>query len=139
MPPKRKSAKASASTQPTYVYLLTMKEYSHSVGEMTDVIGVYESKEAAAASAGGINTSYGMFDYAIENDFCDDHEDNRSDPPDDGTLIQIGSSDVGEGDFICLVIKKLPILGMPTASSKKKSKKKKRDLSESIDGTESPL
>lgn len=90
---------------------------------MTDVVGVYKSKEAAAASVSGTKTSYGTFDYAIENIFDDDYEDNRSDPPDDGTLIQTRSSDVnvGEGNYICLVINRLPILG----AGKKKSRRKR--------------
>ena len=126
MPPKRKTQASSASKE-TYVYLLTMEQWNHAgEGTMTSVAGVYESKEAAVASAGSINTDYGTFDEAIEGDFSEEgeHEDNRSDPPDDGILLQIGGDDVGEGDYCRVLIQKCPILGMPASSGAEKKRKK---------------
>ena len=102
---------------PTHVYVLILEEWNHGWGSGQDskVIGVYISKEAAVLASGDINTSYGTFDKAIEpnrGDFSSefDHKDYRSNPPDDGILIQLGGDDIGEGDYIRLKIQKMPLL-----------------------------
>ena len=102
---------------PTHVYVLILEEWNHGwgSGQESKVIGVYISKEAAVLASGDINTSYGTFDKAIEpnrGDFSSefDHKDYRSNPPDDGILIQLGGDDIGEGDYIRLKIQKMPLL-----------------------------
>ena len=118
---KRKDQKIAAADRdpnmscPTHVYVLMLEEWHHGWRggwvEDAQVIGVYISKEAAALASGDINTSYGTFNEAIDpnrGDFSDEfhHEDNRSNPPDDGILIQLGGKDVGEGDYVRLTIQK---------------------------------
>ena len=121
---KRKDRKIAAvdrdpnTSCPTHVYVLMLEEWHHGWrggwAEDAQVIGVYISKEAAALASGDINTSYGTFNEAIEpgGTFCGefDHEDNRSNPPDDGILIQIGGDGIGEGDYVRLTIQKKLLL-----------------------------
>lgn len=119
---KRKHQKIAAVDRdpnmscPTHVYVLMLEEWHHGWGggwaEDAQVIGVYISKEAAALASGDIDTSYGTFNEAIATTFAGefDHEDNRSDPPDDGILIQLGGDGIGEGDYVRLTIQKKLLL-----------------------------
>jgi len=102
---------------PTHIYVLILDEHNHGWGrgytEDGKVIGVYISKEAAVSASGEVDT--GTFDEAIEpekgiysEEGC--YIDNRNNPPDDGTLIQLGGKDIGEGDYVRLRIQKKPLM-----------------------------
>ena len=104
---------------PTHIYVLILDEHSHGWGrgytEDGKVIGVYISKEAAVSASGDVDTSYGTFDEAIEPEegtYAEEgcYIDNRNNPPDNGTLIQLGGKDIGEGDYVRLRILKKPLL-----------------------------
>lgn len=91
--------------------------------------GVYVTKEAAAAASGDIDTEkYGTFDEALDPEkcwlVCEEFEDHRDDPPDDGVLIQIGGypGERPTHDFIRLSIRKMPLLGAPSSFCNKKQK-----------------
>ena len=75
-----------------------------------------------------VGTCYGKWDEAIEDMFSGDyeHEDNRNNPPDNGTLIQIEGDDIGEGDYVRLVITKKDIFSLPQVSSEKQKKVTKK-------------
>lgn len=131
MPPKRKKTSSTKEategvvpSEGSHVFVLSYVAHNHA-GEdpEKEIVGVYNSKAAAVAHAGSVNTDYGTFDEAIAEDFEDCHEDNREEAPDDGVLIQIGDEDVGEGDHAVLFISKMTVLGMPTAESKAKKAK----------------
>jgi hypothetical protein len=141
MPPKRK---ASAKSSPTLavagsdVYVVTLEEINHGNGHEpeTKVVGVFNSKAAAVAHVGSIDTMAGTFDSAVQ-DYEDSHEDNRDNPPDNGVLVQLGHGDEGEGDVTRMWIQKLQITGIPhgytAANSKKNKKNRKRDASNDDD------
>lgn len=115
------SAKRKAASDLGHVFVLTLEEVDHGnrFEANTKIMGVYDSKQAAAAAAGNADTPYGTMDEAIL-ELGDDHEDNRGDPPDDGLLVQAGSPESGEGDHTRVWIKKFPILGMPDTTKKGK-------------------
>ena len=135
MPPKRKKPTKAEDDEVkagSHVYVLTKKVYNHADrGWEDELVGIYNSKNAAVASAGDVETDgYGTFNEAINDDmFKDCHEDNRNAAPDDGLLLQIGHRDVGEGDNAQLFIEKTVVLGMPDPSTKKEASKKKAALS----------
>jgi hypothetical protein len=121
----------------SHVYILTMEEKDHAMRgqEELKLIGAYDTKEAAVVASVAVDTSYGTFDSAIADIFTDDsdHVDNRENPPDDGILIQIGQEDVGEGDLVRLLIKKVDVLGVvkesyssKEAPNNEKGQKKRR-------------
>ena len=119
MPPKRKAS--TTAPEGCFVFVLTLESICHSGDPQTPkIVGVYNSKEAAAACAGEIDSLYGSFEYGVENDFAHAHEDHRKNPPDSGVLMQLGSRDYGEGDMEILTIEKCAILGMSFSSKKKK-------------------
>ena len=107
-------APAPPTSDPSHVFVLTREESDHGNGHqvITETLGVYSSKEAAAAVAGNVDTPYGTFAEALANDFADHHEDNR-DNADCGVLLQIGSGDYGEGDYVRLLLTRFPVVGMP--------------------------
>ena len=102
-------------------YVLTVVSVNHATHYVPDcqVVGVYTSKAAAAAAAGGIRTDYGTFDDAINGDMFDYTVDSRDSPPDHGCLLQIGSPESGEGDFTKLEIQQFPLKGFPSSSKEK--------------------
>ena len=113
------------------VYVLLLTECHHAIPGDADpeVIGVFDTKSAAVARASTVETEYGDFDYAISNVFENpgEYQDNRENPPDNGTLLQVGDDDIGEGDFSRLSIKKMPILSLGVEESKvEKEEEKKR-------------
>ena len=128
---KEKWAEQSKKLQPTraFIYILTLESNSHDRswrGEF-DIIGAFDSLDAAVAKSITVETDYGKFDDAIKDMFSNEfeHIDNRKNPPEDGILIQLGGDDVGEGDYCRLVITKRPILGISeTAIETKKEKKR---------------
>ena len=67
-----------------------------------------------------VDTPCGKIDEAIEPDqaYEFDHEDNRDNPPDNGTLIQLGGSGDSH-DYVRLSTNKMPLLGLPEESNKK--------------------
>ena len=113
---KLKSTKQSA-------YILTLVEWDHSGnwgrGPDENIIGIFDSKAAAVARSVTVDTCYGEWDEAIKDMFPDGHEDNRNNPPDNGTLIQLGGADIGEGDYVRLVITKKDIFSLPQVSNEK--------------------
>lgn len=145
-PKRKKNTKTTKSEEDeevvkagSHVYVLTLQAYDHAGGnEGVEIVGIYNSKNAAVASAGDVDTqAYGTFDEAMQNDYSDSHEDHRDAAPDSGLLLKIGDSDEGEGDNVQLFIKKTEILGMPQqVSSKKKKNKVKKNEEESIDDLE---
>ena len=134
MPPKRKKTSKSSRNE-SFVYLLIQESIDHGNNHEleTEIIGVFDSKAAAVASAESVESiGYGAFDDAIESIFMEDHEDNRDDPPDDGILIQLGHEYSGEGDIERLLIKKFPLKSMPTSSVGKKKTGKKRKVKRNL-------
>ena len=111
-----------------YVLSLTSVDHGRNYRPEHEIVGVYSTKAAAAYAAGSVDTEYGTFDSAIESMFEDDHVDNRENPPDSGVLIQIGSEDTGEGDYVELSIEKFPLETATGSSSGKSKKIKKRKL-----------
>lgn len=127
-PPKKRKAAATTTTSAkkgstndamattivgSSVYVVTLVEEYHGGGDVMEpkLVGVYDSKVAAAAHAGSVSTIYGSFDSAIESDYSDDYEDYRENVPDSGVLLQIGNEDYG--NTARLVITKTSIIGMP--------------------------
>ena len=98
------------------VYILTLEERNHGGkwgrGVNTKIIGVFDSKAAAVARSVMVQTAYGSFDEAIKDMLEDDYEDNRKNPPNNGTLMKIGRDDSGEGDFARIVIRREKIYGL---------------------------
>jgi hypothetical protein len=146
MPPKRKKPtkaedKVMAGTGTkaeddevkagSHVYVLTRKVYNHadSHSSAVELIGIYSSKSAAVASAGGVDTEgYGTFDEAINDEmFEESHEDYRNPAPDYGLLLKIGHEDEGEGDNVQLFIEKTRVLGMPDPSTKRAKPSKNKE------------
>mmetsp|Transcript_24759 Transcript_24759/g.36647 ORF Transcript_24759/g.36647 Transcript_24759/m.36647 type:complete len:125 (+) Transcript_24759:70-444(+) len=124
MPPKRKDNNDVVAPSGSVVFVLMLETICHSEDPMDpEIVGVYNSKEAAAASAGGISSPYGDFQGAIGNEMEECYTDNRKNPPDNGVLIQLGDDDYGEGDIARLTIAKFPIQGMEDASSSNKKQK----------------
>lgn len=121
----------------SHVYVLTRKAYSHARdGQEIEIVGIYNTKNAAIASAGGVNAEYyASFDEAIASNDPDEeyYEDYRDAAPDSGLLLKFGSEDQGEGDNVQVFIEKTVVLGMPEPSKKeaKPSKKKIADNNES--------
>mmetsp|Transcript_44163 Transcript_44163/g.106931 ORF Transcript_44163/g.106931 Transcript_44163/m.106931 type:complete len:148 (+) Transcript_44163:134-577(+) len=125
-----------------FVYVVTLVTVDHAVRYSSSdnperkIVGVYSTKAAAVSEAGTVDTnSYGPFDEAIkEEDFEDDHVDNRENPPNKGILLQIGDEHSGEGDYVQLHIEKFPIKdGSSTRGSSKNqptpaAKKQKKEL-----------
>ena len=142
MAPKKKggsSAKTAAKEEPRpkerpkdiYVLSLTSVNHANYHRPETSIVGAYDSKWAAAAASTSVDTEYGDFDSAIADMFEDDHVDNRDDPPENGCMIKIGSSDSGEGDYVELTIQKLPLQTLASvneSSTNKKKKAKKRKI-----------
>jgi len=110
---------SSADTHEAYVYVLTLISVDHANNHRPELrtVGVYTSKAAAAYAAGSIDTEYGTFDYCIEEMFEEDHIDNRGNPPDYGCLLQIGSRNTGQGDFVGLKIEPFPLESATGTSS----------------------
>ena len=112
-----------------FVFVLSLIKVHHGNGHQPEheIVGVYASKAAAVTASGSVETYYGTFDEAIECDYEEDHIDNTEDPPDDGCLLQIGSYDTGEGDYVELNISKFPLIteSPTTVGSKAKTKKSK--------------
>lgn len=138
MPPKRKKPtkteddiKADAGTKAegdevkagSHVYVLTRKAHSHAGdGQEIKIVGIYNSKNAAIASAGDVDADYyASFNEAIASNDPDEeyYEDYRNAAPDSGLLLQFGSEDQGEGDNVQVFIEKTVVLGMPEPSKKK--------------------
>ena len=97
-----------------FVYVLFMVSEDHELNETErNVVGVYTSKKAAAEAAGRVETNYGDFDSAIEEEMFNEGTviDNREDPPDDGCLLQFGSEEFGGGDYVRLEIEKFQLHG----------------------------
>ena len=145
MPPKRKKASKSTRNERN-VYVLVHESINHGMNYRVgkEIVGVFDTKAAAVASSGSIESSFGAFDDVIEELFVENHEDNRDDPPVDGVLIQLGSEDSGEGDIERLLIEKCPLKSMPPSNAGKKKivKKRKviRDLSDDFENyEENPL
>ena len=158
---KEKWAEQSKKLQPTsaHIYILTLESNSEDRSWQAEfnVIGAFDSLNAAVAKSITIETDYGKFDDAINDIFSSkfDHIDNRKNPPEDGILVQLGGNDVGEGGYCRLLITKKPILHiLETAIQMQKEnkraaqsqrnirqKKKKVDFEDSDDGdySESPL
>ena len=72
-----------------HVYVLSLEEWNHGAhygrGESdTELLGLFDSKEAAVAAATKTSTDYGTFDEAIKDTFCEegDYIDKRENPPD---------------------------------------------------------
>ena len=127
MPPKRKKPTKEEDGEVkagSYVYILTKEGYDHSNyrRDEVDIIGIFNSKDAAVAVAGDVDTPYGTFDDAVKDEMFEDcHEDHRDAPPDDGVLLKIGDDDVDEGDHCELIITKTLVHDMPEPSKKKKA------------------
>jgi hypothetical protein len=115
MPKKRKVGKETASDL-SDVFVLTLEECEHSWGGhhvTTQVVGVCNSKEAAVADAGDVDTTgYGLLGKAVSEMDWSGSQDNRDNAPDCGVLLQLGSQDEGEGDYVRLLIKRFSIVGM---------------------------
>jgi hypothetical protein len=98
------------------VYILTLEERNPSGkwgrGVNTKIIGIFDSKAAAVARSVMVHTAYGSFDEAIKDMLEDDYEDNRKNPPNNGTLMKIGGDESGEGDYARIVIRREKIYGL---------------------------
>lgn len=113
------------------VYVVTLDEYYHGDrgNNKVKVIGVYNSKAAAAASLESLESVYdGNVDEALDE--ANEEErykvDNRRNPPDNGVLAQLGNREEGEGDYCKVLIKKYKVTADPLYDpSKPKNKKKK--------------
>jgi len=106
--------------------VLSLEEWNHGAhynsGPDTELIGVFDSKAAAVAAAAIKNTNYGRFDEAINSMFVGgEYIDNRENPPDNGVLWKLGGRDIGEGDYIKLLIKKMPVRGLPDQKAAKRT------------------
>jgi len=122
---KEQSGQIKSTGNAAYLLLQTRRNHAIMEDEEPIVIGLYDSKAAAVAAASTVRCDYGTFDEAMKDPFGEGgYEDNREDPPDDGILIQVGRDDIGEGDYCCLSIKKLPILGIQEAEAKKDEERK---------------
>ena len=105
---------------PQSVYVLSVISVNHGLNYVPEqcTVGAYSSKTNACIAAGSARSGYGTFDEAIESMFTDDHIDNRNNPPDNGTIIQLGSEETGEGDYVRLIIEKCPLdAGVDTAAT----------------------
>lgn len=122
MPPKKRQNAETKDEK--FVYVLTLKGYNHGGDpQEPEVVGVYGSKEAAAAAAGEVKCSWRTFEEAIKDEtFEDCHIDNRKNPPDEGCLLKYGDEDHGEGDYEELIIQKFPLLEEVSTGRKKKAK-----------------
>ena len=122
MPPKKRAI--DKAEEEKFVYVLTLKTIHHSYTQDPTVVGVYASKAAAAAAAGKIECSMGVFDTVFEDEDYEDicTIDNRKNPPDNGCLLKIGDREIGEGDYEELIIQKFPLLGEDLTGQKKKAK-----------------
>ena len=131
-----------------YVYILTLEEWSqcrnyydrdYGDGPSVKIIGLFNSKAAAVAKSVTVKTMYGKFDETIK-DICKQegvYVDYRKDPPDDGTLFQIGDEeDFDDGAYARLVISKQNIFGLPQSDNDddNNNQKKKRATAESQNG-----
>lgn len=116
------SSKRKADSDLGDVFVLTLVDIDHGLKYVpqTEIVGVYRSKEAAAAAAGKVNSKYGPMDAELTDGgmFEDNHEDNRDNPPDSGILIQLGSEH--DMDLTTLKIEKFPIQGTPENAKKSK-------------------
>mmetsp|Transcript_15886 Transcript_15886/g.39455 ORF Transcript_15886/g.39455 Transcript_15886/m.39455 type:complete len:457 (-) Transcript_15886:183-1553(-) len=126
-----KNKRTTKDTSPQSVYVLSVISVDHSLNYVPEqrTVGVYCSKANACIAAGSVTTDYGTFDDAIESMFTDDRIDNRNDPPDKGIVIQLGSKETGEGDYVRLIIESFPLdAGVDTAAtmSEAESKPEKR-------------
>ena len=75
------------------------------------IIGAYTSKEKAVSEAGNVSAISGTFDKEIKGGFKDCHVDRRKNPPDYGTLLEIGDKDFRKGDHLELWIGKFAVEG----------------------------
>lgn len=118
------SSKRKAASDLGHVFVLTIVEVNHGNNHIPETknVGVFDTKEAAAAIAGKVDTPYGPMESEMADGrmFEDDHEDNRDNPPDCGVLMQLGSEESGEGDYVSLMIEKFPVQGMPEDTKKSK-------------------
>ena len=94
-------------------------------------MGAYASPKIAAREAGSISTQcWGSFEDALdefEHNYERYVEDNRHDPPSNGILLQCGSEDYGEGDFVRLEIKRLSIVSRTNLQIKERTSKDDSD------------
>lgn len=97
-----------------WCYVVTYEEWNHGLPTETAhaVVGVFKTKEAAAAAVGGYEgTGWGAMDSVTEEDREEfGSTDNRDNPPENGLLFSLFADGTGEGDFIRFHIEKLPLL-----------------------------
>ncbi|CAB9514540.1 expressed unknown protein [Seminavis robusta] len=107
---KRSSEEAENPNKPVSVLSLISENHATRHRPEHTLVGAYTSKAVAVEAAGVVEADgYGTFEDALDKMLEDDHIDNRQNPPDDGCLIQIGSKETGEGNFVRLEIKKMPL------------------------------
>ena len=127
------------------IYTLIHELWDHAGDYERDILGRFDSKDAAICEANEFRTHNGTFDKAVEDIFGDedDYIDNRDNPPDNGILMQLGSVNSGEGDYERFIIKKSVARssnskdsakkrGRPKGSTDSSAKKKKGDKSDGI-------
>ena len=87
-----------------WCYVVTYEEWNHGLPTETAhaVVGVFKTKEAAAAAVGGYEgTGWGAMDSVTEEDREEfGSTDNRDNPPENGLLFSLFADGTGEGDFI---------------------------------------
>ena len=132
MPPAKKTKRdASGKPDSADVYIVTRTIKDHGYGSETEIMGAYASPKIAAREAGSISTQcWGSFEDALdefEHNYESYVEDNRHDPPSNGILLQCGSEDYGEGDFVRLEIKRLSIVSRTNLQIKERTSKDDSD------------
>ena len=135
-------SKSKNTSSNNLVFVLTLVSVDHGTNHQPEhrTVGVYASKVSAALAAGSVETDYGTFDSAIKSMFGHDHIDHRMDPPDNGCLLQIGSWETGEGDYVQLNIEKFTIFGdtshFTTATSTSSTTGKRKKKAETTSGND---
>ena len=121
MPPKKKaktSEGSQPSTIPTHVFVLVLSSHNHASDgtEEPEVVGVFARKKDAVAHIPTLETqcddNFPGEDYdedELQADSTFINEDNRSDPPDNGILLELEFG--GEGDKDEARIEKVPWIG----------------------------
>lgn len=126
---KWKSEANKLTTVIDCVYILTIEEHNHACEDSSNVVGLFNTKDAAIAASTKVETAYGSFDSAIKDMFEDDFIDSRKNPPDNGVLLQIGSDETGEGDYSRLLISKFSVQGFKEEKKRSGTKEIKKTTS----------
>mmetsp|Transcript_43182 Transcript_43182/g.73638 ORF Transcript_43182/g.73638 Transcript_43182/m.73638 type:complete len:180 (-) Transcript_43182:38-577(-) len=124
-----------------HVYVLSLEEVNHKLRDIEPIsLGVFDSKEAAVAKSITVETNYGTFDEAVKDMFSDsyDYIDNRSDPPDNGILFQLGGED-DYGDLIRVMIHKHSVMSLEDPEVLANEKKRALKSDPESGGSKNPL